>query len=100
MGGSYTHRAVASRKSVGAGGQGLSIWQPGQGHGTNRALFETLAKHGWIPEALAQGLARVAGFRNILVHGYTEVDPTVVRDVLENHLGDLDAFVAAVRGRL
>jgi len=68
--------------------------------GTNRALFETLAKHGWIPEALAQGLARMAGFRNILVHGYTEVDPSVVRDVLENHLGDLDAFVAAVRARL
>ncbi len=66
---------------------------------TNRALFETLANHGWISEALAQGLARMAGFRNILVHGYTEVDPAVVRDVLENHLGDLDAFVEAVRGR-
>lgn len=67
---------------------------------TNRALFDVLAKNGWIPEALAQGLARMAGFRNILVHGYAEVDPTVVRDVLENHLGDLDAFVAAVRARI
>jgi len=67
--------------------------------GTNRALFETLAKHGWMPETPAQGLARMAGFRNILVHGYTEVDPSIVRDVLENHLGDLDAFVATVRAR-
>lgn len=66
---------------------------------TNRALFKVLAMHGWIPESLSQGLARMAGFRNILVHGYAEVDPSVVRDVLENHLGDLDAFVAAVRAR-
>jgi uncharacterized protein YutE (UPF0331/DUF86 family) len=66
---------------------------------TNRALFDTLANHGWIPKALAQGLVRMAGFRNILVHGYAEVDPAVVRDVLENHLSDLDGFVAAVRAR-
>jgi len=40
------------------------------------------------------------GFGNILVHGYAEVDPGVVRDVLEHHLADLDAFVLAVRDRL
>jgi glucose-6-phosphate 1-dehydrogenase len=28
------------------------------------------------------------------------VDLAVVRDVVQNHLGDLDAFVAAVRARL
>jgi uncharacterized protein YutE (UPF0331/DUF86 family) len=34
------------------------------------------------------------------VHGYAEVDPKIVRDVVEHHLGDLDAFVAAIRTRL
>ena len=42
----------------------------------------------------------MVGFRNVLVHGYAEVDPAIVRDVVEHHLGDLDAFVAAMRARL
>jgi uncharacterized protein YutE (UPF0331/DUF86 family) len=35
-----------------------------------------------------------------LVHGYVDVDPAIVRDVVEHHLGDLDAFVAAIRLQL
>ncbi|MDX2023552.1 MAG: DUF86 domain-containing protein [Deltaproteobacteria bacterium] len=67
---------------------------------TNRSLFDLLANHAWVTTNQAEGLSRMAGFRNILVHGYTEVDPAIVRDVLENHLGDLDAFVAAIRAKL
>jgi uncharacterized protein YutE (UPF0331/DUF86 family) len=36
----------------------------------------------------------------VLVHGYQDVDLDIVRDVVENHLGDLLAFVAVIRGRL
>ncbi len=39
----------------------------------------------------------MAGFRNVLVHGYTAVDPSIVRDVLLHHLGDPEAFVEALR---
>ncbi len=39
----------------------------------------------------------MAGFRDVLVHGYETVDVAIVRDVLERHLGDLDAFVASMR---
>jgi uncharacterized protein YutE (UPF0331/DUF86 family) len=67
---------------------------------SNRQLFDLLGRHGWIDAALAVKLQRMAGFRNILVRGYAEVDPRVVKDVVENHLGDLDAFVAAIRTRL
>jgi uncharacterized protein YutE (UPF0331/DUF86 family) len=67
---------------------------------SNRELFDLLAKNGWITPDLAIRLRRMAGFRNILVHGYAEVDPNVVRDVLENHLGDLEDFVVAVRARM
>ncbi|MBK7395476.1 MAG: DUF86 domain-containing protein [Myxococcales bacterium] len=42
----------------------------------------------------------MAGFRNVLVHGYDDVDLAIVRDVVEHRLGDLEAFVAAVRRRL
>ncbi len=67
---------------------------------TNQALFELFARHGWIDEELAQSLRAAVAFRNILVHGYASVDKAIVRDVLENHLGDLLGFVAAVRARL
>lgn len=67
---------------------------------TNRELFDRLARGGWIPEDLAGRISNMAGFRNVLVHGYADVDIGIVQDVLANHLGDLDAFVAAVRARL
>jgi uncharacterized protein YutE (UPF0331/DUF86 family) len=64
---------------------------------TNKDLFHLLAGAGWIDAALANELRRAVAFRNILVHGYTSVDPEVIRDVVENHLGDLAGFVAAIR---
>ena len=30
------------------------------------------------------------GFRNILVHEYLEIDRTIVHDVLQNHLHDIE----------
>lgn len=66
---------------------------------TNRELFDLLHRDGWIDQALTATLRNMAGFRNVLVHGYDDVDLAVVRDVLTSHLTDLEAFVAAVRGR-
>jgi len=42
----------------------------------------------------------MAGFRNILVHGYDDVDLGVVKDILSRHLGDLTSFTSAIRERL
>ncbi len=60
----------------------------------------SLARSGWLTPALADTLHRMVGFRNILVHGYDDVDLRVVEDVVANRLDDLLAFVAAVRARL
>jgi uncharacterized protein YutE (UPF0331/DUF86 family) len=35
-----------------------------------------------------------------LVYGYAAVDASIVRDVVENHTGDLLDFAAAIRARL
>lgn len=67
---------------------------------TNRDLFLELARAGFLPAALAEELGDMAGFRNALVHGYAELDVAIVEDVLANRLGDLDAFVAAIRRKL
>lgn len=39
----------------------------------------------------------MAGFRNILVQSYQEIDTSVVREVVEKRLDDLVAFVDAIR---
>jgi uncharacterized protein YutE (UPF0331/DUF86 family) len=67
---------------------------------TNRALFEILVRHGWIPESLSVPLRQMAGFRNIVVHGYEVVDMAIVEGILRNHLDDLLAFVDAIRARI
>jgi uncharacterized protein YutE (UPF0331/DUF86 family) len=64
-----------------------------------RDCFEILGQAGWISEPLSQALVKMAGFRNILVHGYETVDLAIVRDVVENRLGDLLGFCSALRKR-
>jgi uncharacterized protein YutE (UPF0331/DUF86 family) len=67
---------------------------------TNRQLFDLLHKGGWLPASLTAALRDMAGFRNVVVHGYETVDLRIVADVVVNRLDDLLAFVAAVRARL
>jgi uncharacterized protein YutE (UPF0331/DUF86 family) len=66
---------------------------------TNRELFDLLVRGGRLPEPLAASLRDMAGFRNVLVHGYQEVDLDIVEDVLVHHLDDLLNFVTVVRAR-
>ena len=67
---------------------------------TNRELFTLLARGGWTDAELAAKLGDMAGFRNILVHGYDTVDLAVVEDVVAHRLGDLLEFAAVVRRRI
>lgn len=66
----------------------------------NRDLFALLARGGWILADQVEILQKITGFRNILVHGYLEVDPRIVCEVVENGLPDLERFVASVRAKL
>jgi uncharacterized protein YutE (UPF0331/DUF86 family) len=66
----------------------------------SRELFDLLEHAGRIPADLATSLRQMTGFRNVLVHGYDDVDLSVVRDVLEHRLVDLERFIAIVRQTL
>jgi len=67
---------------------------------TNQELFDLLVKAGLVEPSLAATLRDMAGFRNVIVHGYQDVDLGVVEDVVRNHLDDLLAFVSSIRARL
>lgn len=58
--------------------------------------FAELAKLELIERGLAQRLQRAVGFRNVLVHEYTEVDWKIVMRVIRTDTHDLAAFGKAV----
>ena len=62
---------------------------------TNADALRELARHGVLLPSLADDLARAAGFRNVLVHQYADVDDRIVVANLER-VSDLDRFVAEV----
>lgn len=68
---------------------------------SQRELVALVHRAGWVPDArLADTLARMVAFRNVLVHGYDTVNLDIVRSILERHLDDLMAFVETIRPRL
>lgn len=54
--------------------------------------FAILAELGVITSDLANRLRRMARFRNLLVHLYWQVDNRRVYQIIQDDLGDLDAF--------
>ena len=66
---------------------------------TNRALFDLLASNGRLSPALASTMRGMAGFRNVVVHGYQSVDLAILEDVVRHRLDDLLAYVNAMRPR-
>ena len=63
-------------------------------------VFELVERAGWLAPDLSTSLRRMTGFRNVLVHGYDDVDLEVVHDILEHRLEDLLAFASAMRSRI
>jgi uncharacterized protein YutE (UPF0331/DUF86 family) len=67
---------------------------------TNGELFDLLAGAGFIDENQRSTLRKMAGFRNLVVHGYMTVDLAIVRDIVEHRLQDLLSYVETIRVRL
>jgi len=60
----------------------------------NRDTFTTLEKASELSPELAEKLRGWAGFRNILVHEYLEIDHLIAYRAIQHELGDLDDFAA------
>ncbi|MEX2106816.1 MAG: DUF86 domain-containing protein [Solirubrobacterales bacterium] len=63
-----------------------------------RGIFDSLRSAGLEPQ-LAKRLGEAAGMRNILVHGYLEVDDEAVWSAL-SRLDDLRQFAAFAQGQI
>lgn len=60
------------------------------------SAIDELGRLGILGRDFAQEFRSVAGFRNILVHGYLEVDLRVLTTLLHERLGDFEAFAVDV----
>src|SRR5947208_2323631 len=54
----------------------------------NREMFAKLAADGWLPAAEIDVWKRIVSFRNIVVHRYLELDPSIVKAIVGSHLDD------------
>jgi uncharacterized protein YutE (UPF0331/DUF86 family) len=60
------------------------------------SAIDRLAEMGLLPPEFAGRFRAMAGFRNVLVHGYAEVDLERLHRVLNAHLDDFVAFAGHV----
>lgn len=61
-----------------------------------RAAIDGLAASGALPPDFAARFGAIAGFRNVLVHGYLEVDLEIVARFLAERLEDFEEFARCV----
>jgi uncharacterized protein YutE (UPF0331/DUF86 family) len=64
------------------------------------AAIDRLAELSVLPAPFALRLRPLAGFRNVLVHGYLQVDLAIVEKVLHEKLGDFEDFARLVEAHL
>jgi uncharacterized protein YutE (UPF0331/DUF86 family) len=62
--------------------------------------FRRLAAAGHLDAALAERLARAAGFRNVVAHAYEALDMARVHRAARDGPSDLRRFLAALRDRV
>lgn len=58
--------------------------------------FERLHEHGLLSSGTKTALARAAGLRNVIAHGYANVDVNLVHAAATQGIVDLDAFAREV----
>jgi len=59
--------------------------------------FLNLGASGYLQKDLADRLAKMTAFRNLLVHGYGKVDDQVMFKIMQEDLHDLDLLLTALR---
>ena len=61
-----------------------------------RDVFALLAQSGWVTPALADGLKRMVGFRNIALHDYETLQLPITIRIIETHLDEFLDYSAGL----
>jgi uncharacterized protein YutE (UPF0331/DUF86 family) len=64
------------------------------------SAIDELGRLGVLEPEFARQFRNVAGFRNVLVHGYLEVDLELLHALMHERLGDFESFAARVESYL
>lgn len=62
----------------------------------NREVFQVLEEADIIPEQMLETMHAMAGFRNIIVHDYADVNDAAVYGIVTKRLGDFDAYAELI----
>ncbi|MHA1266151.1 MAG: type VII toxin-antitoxin system HepT family RNase toxin [Candidatus Helarchaeota archaeon] len=60
---------------------------------TYQDILLILGENSILPKYFAEKVAKMAGFRNILVHGYTDIDETIVYEQTHDGIQDFEEFI-------
>lgn len=67
---------------------------------SNKDVFVVLEENQVISSPLLHNLAKMAQFRNILVHDYARIDPDIIYNVLKNDIADFKGFIQEINEAL
>ena len=59
---------------------------------TQKEAFKKLEESGIISSQMSKNMQNMIGFRNIAVHDYKQIDESILKEVIENHLNDFLEF--------
>jgi len=64
--------------------------------GSTNEMFYMLQENSWLPPELTEKMVAAAGFRNLIVHEYDNVDLKRVYDIAQQDISDLEDFLKAI----
>ena len=91
----HLHRALEGVFNIGSH---ILSRIPGTTATRYREIAEQLSQNGIVPEKFAfEKLVPMAKCRNRLVHFYAEITSDELYNILQNHLGDFEVFLSAIK---
>ena len=60
---------------------------------TYQEIIITLGKESILPMNFAEKISKMAGFKNILIHNYLEIDRSLVYNYLQENIQDFNEFI-------
>ena len=65
--------------------------------GSTSDIFYILEKHKIIPSSMVEIMVKMCGFRNLIVHQYSDINYNIVYTIYQNQLIDFDEFLNEIQ---